>query len=112
GDENGPAPTLSEIHLPYDEAEALFHRTLKNIDLMLQHNFVHGDLSAYNILYWEGNITLIDFPQVVDVRSNPYAFELLSRDITRVCNYYGRYQIQAAPKQLATDLWQTYQLEL
>lgn len=112
GDGNGPAPTLSEIHLPYDEAEALFHRTLKNIDLMLQHNFVHGDLSAYNILYWEGNITLIDFPQVVDVRSNPYAFELLSRDITRVCNYYGRYQIQADPKQLATDFWQTYQLEL
>lgn len=112
GDADGAAPTLSEIQLPTDEAHELFDRTIKNIDLMLQHNFVHGDLSAYNILYWEGKITLIDFPQVVDVRSNPYAFELLSRDITRVCNYYGRYHITANPKQLATTLWQAYNLEL
>ncbi len=37
---------------------------------------MHGDLSAYNILYGESTITLIDFPQMVEARHNPHAFEL------------------------------------
>ncbi len=111
GDEHGPAPTLSEISLPADEAQALFRRTLDNIALMLENHLVHGDLSAYNILYWEGHITLIDFPQMVDARTNPHAFDLLLRDMTRVCDYYGRYGITTDPQQLTLDLWQPYMRE-
>jgi RIO1 family len=33
-------------------------------------NFVHGDLSAYNILVHDGAVWLIDFPQAVDPRTN------------------------------------------
>ena len=32
--------------------------------------FVHGDLSPHNILYWQGEAKLIDFPQVSDPRFN------------------------------------------
>ncbi len=31
---------------------------------------VHGDLSPYNILYWDEQITIIDLPQMVDPRFN------------------------------------------
>lgn len=109
GDENGSAPTLIEVELEKDEANRLFRETLRNIALMLQHGFVHGDLSAYNILYWEGRITLIDFPQVADTQANPHARFILERDITRVCDYFARQGADTGdPARLLKDLWAQY----
>ena len=39
------------------------------------------DLSAYNILYWDGKITLIDFPQVVETSTNYSAAFILEREV-------------------------------
>src|SRR5688500_2115717 len=64
GDEQRAAPTLNEVHLSKAEATPLFEEVLRNIELLLQHGQIHGDLSAYNILYWQGSVVLIDFPQV------------------------------------------------
>ncbi|HFE66781.1 MAG TPA: hypothetical protein ENJ93_05925 [Chloroflexi bacterium] len=108
GNEYGAAPLLSEIRLERDEADALFRRVMDNVALMLDHHLVHGDLSAYNILYREGQITLIDFPQMVEARHNPHAFELLKRDITRVCDYFGRFGVTADPVDLTLGLWRPY----
>lgn len=108
GDEYGPAPTLSEVRLPQDEAEPLFRRIMADVALMLDNHLIHGDLSAYNILYWEGAICLIDFPQMVDARTNPHAYELLERDITRVCDYFHSFGIASDPHQIARDLWEPY----
>jgi RIO kinase 1 len=108
GDEAMPAPPLSEVTLLQAEAQRLFARVMENVALMLDNHYVHGDLSAYNILYWEGEITIIDFPQMVEARINPYAFELLSRDIKRVCDYFGRFGVEADPQELTLDLWQPY----
>jgi RIO kinase 1 len=89
GDRNRPAPTLHEVSLPDNEVQPLFYETMRNIELMLQHNMIHGDLSAYNILYWEGKITLIDFPQVTMALTNPSAYMILRRDIQRICDYFA-----------------------
>ena len=70
GDGTRGAPTLNEVSLDVDEAEVLLQEVLRNVELFLQHELIHGDLSAYNILYWEGAITVIDFPQVVDCSTN------------------------------------------
>lgn len=108
GDEYGPAPTLSEVRLPQEEANALFKRVMDNVALMLDNHLIHGDLSAYNILYWEGDICLIDFPQMVEARHNPHAYELLERDITRVCDYFAGFGIERDPVALTRDLWEPY----
>lgn len=65
GDAATAAPALSGISLDRDEAKPLFERVVRNIDIMLSLDRIHGDLSAYNILYWQGEIKFIDFPQVV-----------------------------------------------
>jgi RIO kinase 1 len=75
---------------------------------MLDNHLIHGDLSAYNILYWEGDIYLIDFPQMVEARHNPHAYELLERDITRVCEYFSSLGIERDPVGLARGLWEPY----
>lgn len=108
GDEWLPAPTLSDVSLKRAEATDLFDRIINNVRIMLDNHFVHGDLSAFNILYWEEEISIIDFPQVVDARNNPYAQELLQRDIKRVCDYFRRSGVVADPIRIARDMWLPY----
>ena len=105
GDESLPAPTLNTVNLEQDEAQLLFERCLENIRIMLKHDRIHGDLSAYNILYWNGGIKLIDFPQVINPHENRNAYTIFKRDVTRICEYFGSQGVDAEPKKLANELW-------
>ncbi len=105
GDATLPAPTLNHVALAPGEAAGLFERVLHNVDLMLAARAVHGDLSAYNILYWQGAITLIDFPQVVDPFENPAGRAIFERDLARVCDYFAGYGVGADAGALAEALW-------
>ncbi len=105
GDASVPAPMLNTVDLADDEARELFDRVMHNAELFLQHNCVHADLSAFNILYWEGDIRIIDLPQAVNPYVNPKAFQMFERDITRVGQYFARYGIDANPHLLARKMW-------
>ena len=109
GDFDTPAPTLRQASVPRSEAPGLFRQILRNVELFLTGNRVHADLSAFNILYWRGDIRIIDFPQAVDPRQNPRAFELLIRDVRNVCDCFRRYGVTADPGRIAQDLWSRYQ---
>ena len=109
GDEQGAAPALQTVDLDPSEAEPLFQRILANVELMLAHDRIHGDLSAYNVLYWDGEVRLIDFPQAVNAQTNEAALDLLIRDVKRICQYFARYGVKADPGEVATDLWVRHQ---
>ncbi len=111
GDEGLPAPTLHETRLDRRAARRVFDRLMVNVDLMLRHGRVHGDLSAFNVLYWEGEGTIIDFPQAVDVATNGDARALFERDVLRLGQYFERYDVRVDARALARDLWQRYQAE-
>ena len=102
------APPLSSVTLELDEAKTLYERVVRNIDMMLTHNRIHGDLSAYNILYWEGDIKLIDFPQVVLPDSNPSSWNIFQRDTMRICQYFSSQGVTCDAKKLAADLWTSH----
>lgn len=108
GENGSPAPALSEVTLEREEAEPLFQKLIDNVELMLAHDRIHADLSAYNVLYWEGDVTIIDFPQVVDPLYNPQGYKLLSRDLERLCQYFYKYGIHKNPHQLASEMWGRY----
>ena len=108
GDHANAAPTLHSISLDLDEAKPLFERVIHNIDLMLAHDRIHGDLSAYNILYWDGDIRLIDFPQVVMPEANPASWNIFLRDVTRICQYFSTQGIKRDPRKLASELWTSF----
>lgn len=116
GDEYSPAPTLIEAEIPREDALSLFDSLMRNVELMLSHDRIHGDLSAYNVLYWEGEAILIDFPQVIDAYGNPNAFRFLLRDVERLCQYFVRYGVRADPLRIARGMWsrampdETYQV--
>lgn len=108
GDESLPAPALSQVRLDPHAAHVLWKRLLDNIELMLAHDRVHGDLSAYNVLYWNGDARIIDLPQAVDPYVNPEAFALLGRDVERVCDYFSRYGVNSNPARITPDLWERH----
>lgn len=108
GDLHQPAPTLSLVDLNKNEVQPLFARVLRNIEQMLANGVIHGDLSAYNILYWEGDITIIDFPQVTNPYSNHNAYDIFKRDVSRVCEYFADQGVKTDADALAERFWQTY----
>jgi RIO kinase 1 len=108
GDLDVAAPTLNTVTLERDEVQPLYKRVIHNIDIMLSRDRIHGDLSAYNILYWGGEITLIDFPQVVPPEGNPAAWSIFLRDVTRVCQYFASQGLKRDSRRLAADLWTSH----
>ena len=108
GDENTAAPRLAQTELARADAQPLFERILRNVGLWLDLDRIHGDLSPYNILYWNGAITIIDFPQAIDPRFNSDARDLLHRDVANICRYFERYGIRGDPARIATRMWGAY----
>jgi RIO kinase 1 len=105
GDADGPAPQLRSTRLDADETALVFDELLRQIRLMLHVNVIHADLSAYNVLVWDGEPWIIDVPQSIDPREHQQAEELLRRDVTRICEHFERSGVSRDPVGLATDLW-------
>jgi RIO kinase 1 len=106
GHEERPAPMLSRVRLAPNEAGPLFERLMAGVELMLACGWVHADLSPFNVLYWQGEATIIDLPQAVDVYRNPSAYYLLQRDVDRLCRYFQQWGVACAPFTLALEIWE------
>jgi RIO kinase 1 len=108
GSEGAAAPLLREAEITRTEAQPLYERILRNVELFLACDRIHGDLSAYNILYDDGAATIIDFAQAVDARAHGDVYPLLARDVERVCRFFARLGVEADASALAADLWTRY----
>ncbi len=111
GDERAAAPMLFRVRLEPAQAALYLRQIIDNVALWLKHHRVHGDLSPYNILYWDNRIVVIDFPQAVDPRFNPNAKSLLLRDLENVCGYFERYGMHADANRIGNELWRRYQAD-
>jgi RIO kinase 1 len=109
GDADGPAPKLKHVALAPADARRLWDHLLAEIRLWLVHDRIHGDLSPFNILYWQDRAVVIDFPQAVNPWDNPDARFLLERDIRNVATHFAPYGIHADPALIADQLWQEFQ---
>ena len=85
GNDEGAAPRLADLRLSPDEAEDAFEQSVELLVQMLQLGKVHGDFSAYNLLWWEGRVVIIDVPQMTEIEENRSAGELLERDVVSLC---------------------------
>jgi RIO kinase 1 len=105
GDEGGGAPTLDQVALGSWELPGVFAEVLRNVELLLRRGWTHGDLSPYNLLWWEGRPVIIDLPQVIDVMRNPRGPELFLRDVERVCGAFDPLETGGPARQVADALW-------
>lgn len=90
GDASGAAPRLAQARLERSDAEAAADQLRGHLHRMVAAGFVHGDLSAYNLLWWRSEVVIIDLPQAVDLTVSPHAFDFLHRDLQNVAGFFDR----------------------
>jgi RIO kinase 1 len=102
GDGLEPAPQLRNVQL--EDPELVLDQILDDYLVMYRDvNYVHGDLSGYNILWWQDRPWIIDMPQAVKV--GPWSdmksvVSLLRRDIVNVLQYFKKYGVRRNPDEI------------
>lgn len=95
GDGTEPAPQLKDVEL--ENPELALDKILDDYLIMYRDvHYVHGDLSGYNILWWQEKPWIIDVPQAYEVGVHCdmlKAEKLLRRDIKNVLSYFESYGI-------------------
>ena len=105
GDAAGAAPMLAHVRLTGSEAEVAYRLLCEDLAIMLDCGLVHGDLSAFNILYHQGRPRIIDLPQAVEVDEAVDAWSLFHRDLVNLAGYFERQGLTLDPMEDAIDLW-------
>jgi len=109
GDELSAAPRLVNARLSRDDVARAYEQLLTELSLLTRAGLVHADLSPFNVLWWAGRMWLIDFPQAVDLVTNPHGFDLLHHDVTTMCTWFARQGIATDAEEvfasLLADAW-------
>jgi len=104
GDERGAAPRLVQYRGETSDLSDLYAQLLVDLGRMVEVGIVHGDLSAYNLLVWQGRLVVIDFPQAVDPILNPDGLALLQRDVLNTCGWFSKKGVATDPSAVLGDL--------
>lgn len=105
GGPDQPAAQLREAALDAASATALVPLLQADIATMLRHGLVHGDLSAYNVLWHRGRHWLIDVPQMVHAQDDPLTHELFLRDCRCLLGHLQRCGAAVDAATWAADVW-------
>jgi RIO kinase 1 len=109
GDVQEPAPRLSDIKLPQEFWQPTAEILMDLIELFLANGIIHGDFSAFNILWWKNSPYVIDFPQAVDIRESKRVRELLERDIRNMLAYFS-WEEETVVQDLVNELIEKYRI--
>lgn len=109
GDDGVAAPRVVNARLTDDELEAAYAQLLRELAALTRAGLVHADLSPFNVLWWRGELWIIDFPQAVDLFTNPNGFDLLHHDVTTMCAWFARQGVDTDAEEvfasLLVDAW-------
>ncbi len=100
GDDNGPAPRLSDVRL--EDPQAFLSEVLRGVEGLAGAGVVHADLSAHNILFFDCRPWFIDFSEAIRVDRTggvPWmrleeARVALDRGIRALQKYFCKYGVE------------------
>ncbi|WP_051218039.1 serine protein kinase RIO [Nocardioides insulae] len=103
---DGPetAPRLAQTRPSPGLLASYFEQLREAMHTMTQAGWVHGDLSAYNLLAADDRLVIIDLPQMIDLVGHPTGPDLLLRDCTNVCRWFEARGLAVDPQDLFADL--------
>lgn len=104
GDATQAAPQLAQARVEDDELMSATEQIVDGLHRMVGAGFVHGDLSAYNLLWWNERVWFIDLPQAVDLAANPQGLNYLHRDVVNICGWLNRRGTAIDAEQLFAEL--------
>lgn len=100
GDREAPAPRLSDVRLEPAQASAAFEQSVAIAERLNAMGRAHGDLSTFNLLWWQERVVLIDLPQVVMAGENPNYAEFLRRDVASLCKSFRKLGVDSDPERI------------
>ncbi|KAK4365360.1 hypothetical protein RND71_016718 [Anisodus tanguticus] len=87
------APRLKDAALSLDKLRECYVEIIMTMRTLYQKcKLVHGDLSEYNILYFEGHLYVIDVSQSVDL-DHPHALDFLREDCVHVSDFFKKHGV-------------------
>ena len=104
GDSESAAPQLARARLDRSALEDAWTQLVDGLRDMVAEGIAHADLSAFNMLWSDGTLVFIDFPQAVDLAANPSGLDFLHRDVLNVCRWFARRGIERDPEAVFADL--------
>jgi RIO kinase 1 len=104
GDRWEAAPTLARLRPRGRLLDAMWDQLVDNLRLVVAAGYAHGDLSAYNLLWWDDELWLIDFPQAVDIAANPMGLDFLHRDVVNITTWFGRQGLESDAEEVFASL--------
>ncbi|MFO7837357.1 MAG: RIO1 family regulatory kinase/ATPase [Candidatus Thorarchaeota archaeon] len=110
GDGISPAPQLNDVVI--DKPNEVLDEILEQYLIMYREiNYVHGDLSRFNILWWDDRPWIIDVPQAykVDTYCSMHKTEaLLRRDIANLLEHFEQYGVYRDEDQILNTFLDAY----
>ncbi|WP_338726795.1 serine/threonine-protein kinase Rio1 [Haladaptatus sp. DJG-WS-42] len=91
------ARRLGEVHI--ENPVTAFEVVREYMRRLYDAGLVHGDLSEYNIIVHEGELTVIDLGQAVTVH-HPNSRDFLTRDCRNIANFFARQGVDTNPDSL------------
>jgi RIO kinase 1 len=104
GDDSQAAPKLAQARLSRAELASAWEQLVENLRALTAAGLAHADLSAYNLLWWEGRLVVIDLPQAVEFTTNNDAYDLLHRDVANVGDWFTRHGMPVDGEALYAEL--------
>lgn len=108
GSEGYPAPLLKDASIEYPHR--LFEAIVESIFALYRAFIIHGDLSSFNILLFDNDPWIIDFPQAIDFASRMGRHQtlkegrpILLRDITNIVRFFTKFGITAEPEAICDE---------
>ena len=90
------APRLAQTRPDGDGLTDLWAQLVDALTVLARAGLAHGDLSPYNLLVHDGQLVMIDLPQVIDVVANPQGAEFLARDVGVVAKWFVAHGLDPA----------------
>lgn len=104
GDRNGAAPHLARARLDRRQLRSAYDQLVEGLYVMTSAGWVHGDLSAFNLLWWDDTLWFIDLPQAMELASNPQGLNFVHRDVMNVCTWFGQRGLDVDGETLFAEL--------
>ena len=98
------AAQLSSARLLRDELDDAFGQLIVGLRAITAAGIAHGDLSAYDLLWWEGRLWFIDFLQSIDIATNMQGLDFLHRDVLNICGWFQQRGPHVDAEEILADL--------
>jgi RIO kinase 1 len=104
GDLSQAAPTLADLRPRGARLDPIWDQLVANLEAVVGCGYAHGDLSAYNLLWWTDELWMIDLPQAIDIAANPMGLDFLHRDVANITAWFARQGLQRDAEDLFAHL--------